>query len=292
MQQSDRREFLKLAGIAGVTFTAGLFSGGRASARPGPDFHFVQFSDTHWGYRGRGNPEPERTLEKAFAIVNALPEQPDFIVFSGDLTHSTTEPELRRSRMTQFKEIVSALRVKDLRFLPGEHDALLDRGQAYRELFGPSYYSFDHKGVHFIALDNASDPDGKLGDEQLAWLSADLSQRDRHERIVVLGHRPLFDLQPNWGWSTPDGASAVALLMPYPNVAVFYGHIHQEHHHATGHIIHHAATSLIYPLPAPGSQPALLPLLYDATKPGRGLGTRDVTMAGGIDIVELPLAKS
>ena len=50
MQQSDRRQFLKLAGLAGVTFTAGLFSQGRAEAQAG-DFHFVQMSDTHWGDR-------------------------------------------------------------------------------------------------------------------------------------------------------------------------------------------------------------------------------------------------
>lgn len=33
--------------------------------------------------------------------------------------------------------------------------------------------------------------------------------------------------------------------MPFRNVVVFYGHIHQEHHHMTGHIAHHAANSLM-----------------------------------------------
>ena len=45
------------------------------------------------------------------------------------------------------------------------------------------------------------------------------------------------------------------LLMPYRNVTVFYGHIHQEHHYKTAHIEHHAAKGLMFPLPAPGSQP-------------------------------------
>ena len=75
MQQSDRREFLKLAGMAGVTFTAGLFPGERASAQAA-DFHFVQFSDTHWGYSGAANPDAEHTLAKAVATVNGLPASP------------------------------------------------------------------------------------------------------------------------------------------------------------------------------------------------------------------------
>ena len=65
-------------------------------------------------------------------------------------------------------------------------------------------------------------------------------------------HRPLFDLYPQWDWATRDGAQAIELLMPYRNVTVFYGHIHQEHHHMTGHIAHHSAKSLIFPLPRAG----------------------------------------
>ena len=122
MQHADRRDFLKLAGIAGVTFTAGLFPGRRAAAQAG-DFHFVQFSDTHWGYKGAANPDAEHTLEKAVVTVNGLGQKPDFIVFTGDLTHTTEDGKERRARMARFKEIVSALTVKDVRFLPGEHDA-------------------------------------------------------------------------------------------------------------------------------------------------------------------------
>ena len=290
MAHHDRREFLKLAGIAGVTFTAGLFPGQYALAQTTSDFHFVQFSDTHWGFKGAPNPDAEHTLEKAVATVNGLPAKPDFIVFTGDLTHTTEDGKLRRERMQRFKEIVSALAVKDVRFMPGEHDASLDKGEAYKEFFGATHYTFDHKGVHFIALDNVSDPAAKLGDEQLAWLAADLKQRKRDDRIVVLTHRPLFDLAPQWDWTTADGGKAIDLLMPYQNVVVFYGHIHQEHHQMTGHIAHHAAKSLIFPLPAPGSQPKRVPLPYDASM--KGLGTRDVAMSSKVSITELPVTKA
>jgi len=189
--------------------------------------------------------------------------------------------------MKRFREIVSALQIKDVRFMPGEHDASLDKGEAYKEFFGAPYYTFDHKGVHFIALDNVSDQAAKLGDEQLAWLAADLKQRHADDRIVVLTHRPLFDLMPSWDWTTADGAKAIELLMPYRNVVVFYGHIHQEHHQNTGHIAHHAAKSLIFALPAPGSQPRRAPLPYDAASPGKGLGVRDVAMAPTARLTEV-----
>lgn len=290
MQQRDRRDFLKLAGVAGVTFTAGLFPGKPASAQAGSDFHFVQFSDTHWGYKGPANPDAENTLAKAVATVNGLALPPDFIIFTGDLTHTTDDPKERRARMQRFREIVSALRVKDVRFMPGEHDAALDRGEAYSEFFGAHYYTFDHKGVHFIALDNTTDPGAKLGDEQLAWLAADLKQRTTDDRIVVFAHRPLFDLQPDWDWTTADGAKAIALLMPYTNVVVFYGHVHQELHNTTGHIVHHAAKSLIFPLVAPGSQPRRAPRPYDPAQ--AELGTRDVKVGSKVTLTELPVAKA
>ena len=136
--------------------------------------------------------------------------------------------------------------------MPGEHDAGLDEGEAFKEFFGETHYTFDHKGVHFIVLDNVSDPTSTIGDAQLEWFNADLKQRDKTSPVVVFTHRPLFDLYPDWDWYTRDGAKAIELLMPYSNVTVFYGHIHQEHHHKTGNIAHHAAKGLMFPLPAPG----------------------------------------
>jgi hypothetical protein len=276
----NRRAFMQLAGYGGVAFASGLglgaCAGAPGSANAGTDFFFVQLSDTHWGYGGPANPDAQGTLPKAIAAVNALPVDPDFIVFTGDLTHLTLDGKVRRERLAEFRDQVAALRVRDIRFLPGEHDASADHGAAYREFFGPGNYSFDHKGIHFVALDNVSDPAGALGAQQIDWLAADLAGRNSEAPIVVLTHRPLFDLQPQWGWATQDGDRALALLQPFSRVTVFYGHIHQEHHHVTGRIAHHAARSLIFPLPAPGSGPDHKPIAWDAAYPYRGLGWRDV----------------
>ncbi|MEJ8837467.1 metallophosphoesterase family protein [Ramlibacter sp. AN1133] len=296
MDSLQRRKFLRLSAYGGMVFSSGLpLARAQDGMPPVDDFYFVQLSDTHWGYQGDANPDASVTLPKAVDAVNALPEQPDFVVFTGDLTHTTDDPRERRKRMSEFRDIVSRLRVASVRFLAGEHDAALDQGRAFREFFGPSRYTFDHKGIHFIALDNVSDAAARLGDEQLSWLAADIERQPMDARIVVLAHRPLFDLYPQWDWATRDGARAVEILQARPNVTVFYGHIHQEHHHSTGHIAHHSARSLIFPLPAPGSQPKRAPLPWDGAHPYAGLGFREVEAhrtGASYELAEFPVVKA
>jgi hypothetical protein len=301
----QRRDFLALTAVGGgVVFASALagcasrgetMSAGKSMAADYKDFYFVQLSDVHWGYQGPANPDAAVTLRKAVASVNALQTQPEFIVFTGDLTHTTDDPAERRRRLAEFKSIVADLKVKTVRFMPGEHDASLDRGAAFKEFFGDTFYTFDHKGVHFIAVDNVSDPGAKIGEEQLDWLRKDLAARDKKAPIVVLTHRPLFDLAPKWDWATRDGAQAIDLLMPFQNVTVFYGHIHQEHHQMTGHIAHHSAKSLIFPLPAPGSQDKRTPLPWDPTAPYKGLGFREVEAedaGSAYKVTEFPVVRA
>jgi 3',5'-cyclic AMP phosphodiesterase CpdA len=281
----DRRDFLGLAGLGGVVFASALSGCATAGAGGGAtDFHFVQLSDLHWGFRGPAvNPEAANALPRAIAAVNAMPSKPDFVVFTGDLSHTTDDPVERRRRLKEVRSIIDGLDVKTRYFLPGEHDASLDRGEAFMEVFGATHHAFDHGGIHFIAIDNVSDPAARIGEAQLAWLKADLDRLPADAPIVVFTHRPLFDLAPEWDWATRDGAAAIELLSAHRHVTVFYGHIHQEHHRMTGAIAHHAATSLIFPLPAPQSQPRREPIKWDPAQPFRGLGWREVVAGGGND---------
>jgi plastocyanin len=294
----DRREFLELSGIGTVVLVTGF--GGRVlgaqEAGSGEDFYFLQMSDTHIGFHDPAvNPDFAGTLKKAVARVNALEHPPAFIMFTGDLSQSTDNPDDRRARLKEFKAIADQLTVKDVRFMPGEHDAASDKGAAYMELFGKTHYSFEHQGVYFIVLDNVSDPTSSIGDEQLQWFAGELNKRDKADRIVVFTHRPLFSLYPQWDWWTRDGQKAIDLLMPFSNAVVFYGHIHQEHHFMTGSIPHYAAMGLMYPLPAPGSVPVKHPVPWDPTVPYKGLGFREIGSKTGVRdlaIVEYPLAMS
>jgi hypothetical protein len=316
MKDYARRDILRLMGVSGITFASGLW--GCASATPeaaappmaatpgaGPaaagaqpptaaveDFFFLQLSDTHWGFSGPPTPEADSTLRSTIATINAVPTRPDFVIFTGDLTQTTDDVAVRRKRMQEFKAIVADLKVKDVRFIPGEHDASLDNGEAFREFFGETHYAFEHKGVHFIALDNVSDPGSILGADQLAWLDKQVAAVPKTSPLVVFAHRPLFDLFPSWDWHTKDGAEAISILEKHPNVNVFYGHIHQENVHQTGAITHRAARSLVFPLPAPGSVPKKGPLPWDAQSSDHGLGYREVKLvSAALNVQEHPFAK-
>jgi hypothetical protein len=293
----DRREFLKLAGVGSAVIVLGprglLRAGGAGAAEE--SFFFVQVSDTHWGFADpKFNPDATGTLKKAIAAINALSPQPDFVVFTGDITHTTDDAAERRKRMEEARDIIKGLKAPGVRFLAGEHDAGQDNGAAFQACFGTTHYAFEHKGVHFIAIDNVSDPTSSITEPQLQWLGGELGKCGAEDRIVVLTHRPLFDLYPDWDWWTRDGAKALELLMPYKNVTVLFGHIHQEYHHMTQHIAHHAAKGMMYPLPAPGSVPRKAPVPWDPAEPYRGLGYRTVSASAGkaeLALAEYPVPK-
>lgn len=253
---------------------------------------FVQFSDTHWGFSDpKVNPDYAGTLKKAIAQVNALPTDPDFIVFTGDETHTTNDPAVRQQRMTEFKSIITALKAQSIRFLPGEHDAGLDGAAAYERNFGKRYYTFDFKGVHFIALDNVTAGDS-LGDAQLAWLDNVLKGFDKESQVIVFAHRPLLEVYSQWDWRTKDGDKALAMLKPFPNVTLFYGHIHQEREDTSGDFTQYAAKGLMFPLPAPGSVAKPGPVPWDPEHPYQGLGFRTVRIdlvTHKISVTEYPI---
>ena len=240
---------------------------------------FIQVSDTHWGFNNaRVNPDFAGTLKKGITEINALHGNPDFLIFTGDETHTTPDPAVRRQRMAQFKSIISDLNVKTIKFIPGEHDAALDNAKAYREYFGEPHYAFDLKGVHFIVLDNVSTPDGSLGSDQLQWLAGILKSFDSGSQIVVFAHRPLIDVYAPWDWRTKDGAQALALLKPFKNVKLFFGHIHQTREDDQDDFTQYAAPGMMFPLPAPGSVASPNPLPWDAAHPYRALGFRTVSI--------------
>src|SRR5437899_5555005 len=131
-----RRDFIKLLGFGGVVFASGLAgcaNGLRKSGRQEDDFFFVQLSDTHWGFKGPPNPEAANTLRQAVQAVNAFPRQPDFIVFTGDLTHTTDDETARHKRTRELTAIVANSKAPVQRDMPGAYDASLDQHKGFHE---------------------------------------------------------------------------------------------------------------------------------------------------------------
>ena len=292
----DRRTFLRVTGASlgyGALYrvAAGWTGSGPAgelsrrlalaNGEAMAPFSFVQLSDTHVGFNGPPNPTGTRAFERAVEIVNGLHPAPDLVLFTGDLTHDSEAPGERAARMRRFKEIAGRLKVPSWKAVPGEHDAGLDSGAMFREVFGETSYAFDHKGVHFVALDNVSRGKPEVGRERLAWLAKDLERFPRTTPLVVFTHRPLFDLKPEWEWFTRDGDAVMKVLAPFENVTVLYGHIHREDVHEIAHVHNYAARSLIFAFPDPSQVAEKKPLPFTPERPFEHLGLRVVRAARG-----------
>ena len=286
----DRRGFLKCMAWAGTglvwTLSGGVpvskvfAKGGKKKATGGSDFTFVQISDSHIGFDKPANPDVTATLQVAIDKMNALPATPDFMIHTGDLSHL--------SKPSEFDTLDQALRgaaAKQTYFVPGEHDMLTDNGEQYLQRFGKGskgtgYYSFDHKGVHFVGLVNVANLKagglGSLGHEQLEWLEDDLKGHSASTPIVLFAHIPLWTIYADWGWGTDDSEQALSYVRRFGSVTVLNGHIHQVMQKVEGKVSFHTAMSTAFPQPAPGKAPSAGPMKVPADQLKKVLGITDV----------------
>jgi plastocyanin len=285
----DRRGFLRCMAWAGTgmvwTFSGGVpqsSMAGEASVRPGELF-FVQISDSHIGFNKAANADVTETMRKAVGRINALPEAPAFLIHTGDITQLAKPSEFDTA-----DQILKESRTRDVFFVPGEHDVATDNGISYLERYGKragmtsrdGWYSFDHSGVHFIALVNVMNLKaggmGSLGAAQLAWLKNDIRPLPSSTPIVVFAHVPLWSIYPEWGWGTDDSAQALGYLKRFGSVTVLNGHIHQTMQKVEGNVAFHTALSTAFPQPRPGTAPAPGPMVVPAGHLADVLGIREV----------------
>jgi 3',5'-cyclic AMP phosphodiesterase CpdA len=243
---------------------------------------FVQISDTHIGFNKDANPDVNGTLTQSIDLVNGMPEQPALIIHTGDITHLSKPAEFDLAQ-----QLFSRLRASELHTVPGEHDTSDATVTEYFSRFGKAsankgYYSFDHGGVHFVALINVLQfkPGGlgTLGDEQLAWVAADLKRRSASTPIVVFAHMPLWSIYEPWGWGTGDAEQLMSELRRFGSVTVLNGHIHQIMQKVEGNITFHTARSTAYPQPAPGEGLGPAPLKVSADELPHRLGITSVSV--------------
>jgi Icc protein len=272
----DRRDFLKGAVAAAVASTVPMALVEVAFADPAADFRFAYISDSHLqqiqGTKFVRN--WDRGLIRAVAETNLLDPQPDFVMFGGDLAQLGKKAELDHGA-----GMLAALKAPK-RMVMGEHDYYLDLGAYWRELFGDPWYSFDHKGVHFVVLNSIltyddwtlrrwpsaeqrmaemaglDNPNGSpfmVGEEQRAWLQKDLAKVEKTTPIVVFSHSPLQKLYRGWNFWTEDAEQVQALLHPFDTATVIYGHVHQIQYNQIGNITFHSVMATAWPWPYPQS---------------------------------------
>ncbi|MDH3815938.1 MAG: metallophosphoesterase [Acidobacteriota bacterium] len=272
----NRRDFLKGAASVAAVSAIPLSTVELAFADPAQNFTFAYISDSHIqhikGSRFVNN--WDRGLIRAVAETNLLQPRPDFVMFGGDLAQLGTKPELDHGA-----EMLAKLNYKT-HVVMGEHDYYLDLGEYWSELFGPQWYSFDHKGVHFVVLNSIltfdewtydrwptdeqrmlemaglDNPNGSpfmVGETQRAWLAKDLAGVAKGTPVVVFSHSPIQKIYKGWNFWTDDAEEVQALLKPFDDVTVIYGHVHQIQYNQIGNISFHAVMATAWPWPYPRS---------------------------------------
>src|SRR5258706_10495026 len=134
----DRRGFLQCMAWAGTgvvwTVGSGLLSSrvfGQVMKSAKGELHFVQISDSHMGFNRPANPDVGATLQATIDKINALPEQPEFIIHTGDLSHTSKPGEY-----DTLDQLLKAASPKQVFFVPGEHDTSIDDGKEYLQRYG------------------------------------------------------------------------------------------------------------------------------------------------------------
>ena len=254
---------------------------GRLRSSPGRPL-FVQISDTHIGFNKDANPDVTGTLSRTIDLVNALEQQPALVIHTGDVTHLSKPAEFDLAQ-----QLFSRLRTPEMHTVPGEHDTSDPSVSEYFKRFGKAsgnkgYYSFDHAGVHFMALVNVlafkAGGLGTLGEEQLAWAAADLKRRSSSTPIVVFAHMPLWTVYEPWGWGTGDADPLLMDLRRFGSVTLLNGHIHQIVQKVEGNLTFHTARSTAYPQPVAGQGPGPGPLKVPAELLPQMLGITRVSV--------------
>lgn len=275
-QPLTRRDFLKSASALVAAATLPLSIVELAFADSAQNFTFAHISDSHIQHI-KGNQfvrNWDRGLIRAVAEANLLNPKPDFVIYGGDLAQLAKKSELDHGA-----EIMSALNYQT-HYVMGEHDYYLDLGEYWSKLFGPQFYSFDHKGVHFVVLNSIlthdewtyrrwptaeqrmlemaglDNPNGSpfmVGDKQRDWLRQDLEKVTKDTPVVVLSHSPLQKIYKGWNFWTDDAEQVQALLKPFKKVTVIYGHVHQIQYNQIGNISFHAVMATAWPWPYPST---------------------------------------
>ena len=204
-----------------------------AACRPAAgSFSFVVLGDNR---PGGSAIEPTDAFKGILREVSPL--QPDFVVNTGDIVCGVKDAVKYRQQVEAFQRVVKDAGLK-MYVAQGNHDV---RGRAtldvFEKLVNPSYFSFGHKGCHFIILSTCvPGEDGRITGQPLLWPQRDLEAPRPAAQTFVFYRAPLWPAGAHIG-SSQDAHSAdrdnlARLLRKYHAAALFAGHEHLFHYTA------------------------------------------------------------
>jgi Icc protein len=243
----DRRRFLSLSGAAVGMLAAGVKSNAEPAGQA-KGFSFIFFTDTHL------QPELNAAEGTSMAFRKARAISADFAIGGGDFVFDVSAVPRDRavSLYDMYTKAEQDLGLKIYHTI-GNHDVVgtgadlispsdpIYGKRIWSQRFGETYYSFNHKGYHFVVLDSIEyQPDhsfiGRIDADQMQWLTKDLAAQPKGTPVIVVDHMPLASSVFSYdGPETYKTASAIivtnareviSLLDEYNVIAVLQGHTH------------------------------------------------------------------
>jgi 3',5'-cyclic-AMP phosphodiesterase len=231
----SRKRFFLAAVIALALALVFLRNDGAQAASS--SVRIAHISDSHIGLRRA--PEATQNLQEVVRRVNKAGV--DAVIVTGDVGEGRDNWGDARAIYKQLKAPVH--------YVPGNHDIKDNQADRWREAFGDDYYTFNVKGLNFIALDsqvlgNFSDFNAKSApplspkgnndaNEMMGWLESLIKDRPKGP-VFVMQHVPPVraenfpkDKKPYWVLNGEHRSRELELLNKLGVRNVFVGHWHK-----------------------------------------------------------------
>lgn len=256
-------------------------------------FEFIVLADTHYVLPEKANSGEFATRRFQTARIGTalrLAERidPSFVLHLGDMVQefpgTTDFPEALR----QAKEQLDASGLH-IHHVAGNHDVgdkpdpttaapwtTPEFLRHYHDHIGPSWFSFDEGGVHFVILNTSiMNADLEAADEQWEWLESDLAS-NRQRRTVVSFHIPLYLMEedePALGHydnvAEPARSRLLALCEQHGVDLVLAGHSHFA-------FVNQRGAQRLYVIPSTSTtRPGFSELFSSAAPPSQGHNDAD-----------------
>jgi len=201
---------------------------------------FVQMSDPQFGMYEKDAGFAHETANFDFAIATANRLKPAFVVVTGDLVNASGNPAQIAAYQRIAAKLDPAIRLFNV---AGNHDVgnepTRESLAAWRERFGPDYYSFRIGGIAGIVLNSNLEKGAEaVPDESAkmeAWLQKELAKARAEgvPHLIVFQHIPFFlekPDEPDQYFNIPleSRRRYLALLHRYGVQYVFAGHLHHN----------------------------------------------------------------
>lgn len=207
-------------------------------------FSFAFLTDIHL----KPEMDAPRGFQMAIDKVNQL--NPDFVLTGGDLVFDAMRGNKARcdTLFSLYKNMSASFNMPVYNCI-GNHDLFAIYPESpessghpdykygmFERYFGDTYYSFDHKGWHFIvlnSLDVTADKKytGVFNEEEIQWLQKDLAKVDKTIPIVITTHIPMIstysDVSGREGKSNAGNSADIFKMLENHNLKlILQGHIH------------------------------------------------------------------